>query len=107
MIHSFHFAAMTTLVHHGAAHPDDLPWLEPWLEAWYVYVSGSYLKGYLHTMKNSPLLPENRAHLAIMLRCYLIQKVVHELGHELNNRPDGADLPLRGLEMLLKECRTA
>ncbi len=106
MIHSFHFAAMTTLVHHGAVHPDDLPWLEPWLEAWYLYVSGSYLKGYLHTLKNSPLIPENRTQLATMLRCYLIQKVVHELGHELNHHPDGADLPLRGLEMLLKECRT-
>jgi len=107
MIHSFHFAAMTTLVHHGTVHPDDLPWLEPWLEAWYLYVSGSYLKGYLHTLKNSPLIPENRAQLATMLRCYLIQKVVHELGHELNHHPGGADLPLRGLEMLLKECRTA
>jgi maltose alpha-D-glucosyltransferase/alpha-amylase len=107
MIHSFHYAAMITLVNHGASHPDDLPLLEPWLEAWYVYVSGSYLKAYLHAMKNSPLVPENRTELAIMLRCFLIDKVVHELGIELNNRPEGVNLTLRGLEMLLRECRCA
>ncbi|HEY5521859.1 MAG TPA: alpha-amylase, partial [Desulfuromonadaceae bacterium] len=105
MIHSFHYAAMTTLVQHGASYPDDIPLLEPWLEAWYVYVSGSYLKAYLHAMKNSPLVPENRSELAIMLRCFLIDKVVHELGYELNNRPDWVDLSLRGIDMLMRECR--
>ncbi|MDA8414623.1 MAG: maltose alpha-D-glucosyltransferase [Desulfobacteraceae bacterium] len=105
MIHSFHYAAMSTLVHHGDSHPDDVPLLEPWLEAWYVYVSGSYLKAYLHAMKSSPLLPADRTELAIMLRCFLIHKMVHELGYELDNRPDGVDLTLRGIEMLLRECR--
>jgi maltose alpha-D-glucosyltransferase/alpha-amylase len=105
MIHSFHYAAMTTLVQYAAGYPDDMPLLEPWLEAWYVYVSGSYLKAYLHAMKNSPLIPKNRTELANMLRCFLIDKVVHELGYELNNRPDRVDLPLRGIEMLLRECR--
>jgi len=105
MIHSFHYAAMTTLVQHGASHPDDVPLLEPWLEAWYVYVSGSYLKAYLHAMKNSPLIPPNRTELAILLSCFQIQKVVSELGYDLNNRPDMVDRPLRGIEMLLRECR--
>ena len=105
MIHSFHFATMTTLVHHGSNHPDDIPLLEPWLEAWYIYVSGSYLKAYLHSLKNSPLVPANRTELEIMLRCFLIEKVVHELGYELNNRLDWVDIPLRGIEILLRECR--
>ena len=107
MIHSFHYAAMTTLVNHGASSPDDLALLEPWLEAWYVYVSGSYLKAYLHEMKNSPLIPADRSELAIMLRCFLIQKVVYELGYELDNRPAWVDLPLRGIEMLLRESRNS
>ena len=105
MIHSFHYATTTTLVHHSAGHPEDRVWLEPWLEAWYVYVSGSYLKAYLHALKNSPLIPADRTEIATMLRCFMIQKVVHELGYELHNRPDWVDLPLRRLEMLLKECR--
>ena len=96
---------MTTLIQHGDSHPEDLPLLEPWLEAWYIYVSGSYLKAYLHTMKNSPLVPADRAELAIMLRCFLFQKVIHELGAELNYNPARVDLPLRGIGMLLRECR--
>ncbi len=107
MIHSFHYATITTLVHHGTSHPEDALLLEPWLEAWYIYVSGSYLKAYLHTLKNSPLIPVDRTELAIMLRCFMIQKVVHELGYELNNRSDSVDLPLRGIEMFLKECRSS
>ena len=105
MIHSIHYAAMTTLANHSAVHPDDAALLEPWLEAWYVYVSGSYLKAYLHTMKNSPLIPADRKDLEIMLRCNLIYRVVHELGHELDRRSDQTGLHLRGIEMMLNEWR--
>jgi len=105
MIHSLHYAAMTTLLNHGASHPEDIDLLEPWLEAWYFFVSGSYLKAYLHAMKNSPLLPEKRVELEVMLRCFLIQKAVHELGHDLNNRPEYVDLQLRTIGTFLRECQ--
>jgi len=105
MIHSIHYAVMSTLAHHTASHPEDTALLEPWLEAWYIYVSGSYLKAYLHSMKSSPLIPSDRKELEIMLRSFLIQRVVHEMGHAMNNHPELVDLHLRGLEMLMKECR--
>lgn len=105
MIHSIHYAAVTVMARHGASHPEETAFLEPWLNAWYVYVSGSFLKGYLHTMKNSRLVPQDKKELEIMLRCFLIHRVVHELGHELHNRPELIDPHLRGLEMMLKEWR--
>jgi maltose alpha-D-glucosyltransferase/alpha-amylase len=105
MIYSIHYAAMTTLQHHGSSHPDDLALLTPWLEAWYRFVSGSYLKAYLQAMQGSSLIPEDREDLAIMLRCFLIQKAVHELGHALNSRMEGVDQHLRALEMTLREYR--
>jgi len=107
MIHSLHYAAMTTLANHCAVHPEDTPLLGPWLEAWYSYVSGAYLKAYLHAMKSSPLVPENRKDLEMMLRCFLMNQVVHELGHELDNHSGGVDLILRGIEMLLREYRSS
>ncbi len=107
MIHSFHFAAMTALVQHGSLHGEDLPLIESWLEAWYLYVGGSYLKGYLHAMKNSPLIPNDRTELAIMLRCFLIHKAAAELGSQLGHRPIIYDLALRGLTRLLVECRAS
>ncbi|MEI6214811.1 MAG: hypothetical protein WCP10_11955 [Desulfuromonadales bacterium] len=36
MIRSLHYAAMTTLAHHGTTNPEDVHLLEPWLEAWSV-----------------------------------------------------------------------
>ena len=105
IIHSIHFAAVTTLARHTVSHPDETAFLEPWLEAWYVYVSGSFLKGYLHAMKKSRLIPQDKKELEVMLRCFMIHRVVHELGHELHNRPELIDLHLRGLEMMLKEWR--
>jgi maltose alpha-D-glucosyltransferase / alpha-amylase len=104
MICSFHYAVMTTLVHHGTTNPDDIPLLEPWLEAWFLYVSGSYLKAYLHAMEGSTLIPEDRTELAIMLRCYLIQKSVNNLG-DRSGSPDKIDFSVRALEMVLRECR--
>jgi len=103
MIRSFHYAAMTTLTHHSAMSPDDARLLEPWLEAWYIYVSGSYLKAYLQAMKGSGIVPEVRGELEIMLRCFLFQKVVNELGHELSTHKS-INISLRGIEMLLREC---
>jgi maltose alpha-D-glucosyltransferase/alpha-amylase len=105
MIYSIHYAAMTTLQHHDSSHPDDAALLTSWLEAWYVCVSGSYLKAYLQSMQDSPLIPEDPEDLAIMLRSYLIQKIVHELGKALNNRLERVDLHLRGLEMTLRQSR--
>jgi len=104
MICSFHYAVMTTLVHHGTTNPDDIPLLEPWLEAWFLYVSGSYLKAYLHAMNGSTLIPEDRKERAIMLRCYLIQKAVNNLG-DRSGTPDKTDFSVRALEMVLRECR--
>ena len=35
-----------------------------------------------------------------LLRCFLMEKAVHDLGHELDNRPDWIVIPLRGIERL-------
>ncbi|BDV43787.1 alpha-amylase [Geotalea uraniireducens] len=103
MIRSFHYAAMTALAHHVASHPNDAPFLEPWAEAWYVYISCRFLGSYLDRLAAAPLVPADRRDLEILLRCFLLDKAVYELGYELNNRPAWVALPLRGIEMALQE----
>jgi maltose alpha-D-glucosyltransferase/alpha-amylase len=105
MIRSFHYAAKVTLAHHGENHPADVAFLEPWLDMWYVYVSGAYLRAYLEHLGDSPLVPRDRRELGIMLRSFLMDKAVYEVGYELNNRPDWIGFPLRGIEMAINECR--
>ncbi|SNB47352.1 maltose alpha-D-glucosyltransferase [Geobacter sp. DSM 9736] len=105
MIRSFHYAAKVTLGSHGENHPADLPFLEPWLDVWYVYTSGAFLRSYIETLGESNLIPRDRGELDIMLRCFLMEKAVYEVGYELNNRPEWVGVPLRGIEMALQECR--
>ena len=107
MIRSFHYAAIITLFHHGNSYPDDIPFLQPWLEAWYVYVSGMYIKAYLEAMGDSRLVPANRGDLATLLRCFLLEKAVYELGYEVNNRPEWISIPLKGIRIAMKECGKA
>ncbi len=105
MIRSFHNATLTALARHGAAHPGDIPLMEPWANACYHHVSCRYLAGYLDRMGTSPLVPANRNDLETLLRSFLLDKALHELGHTLVHRPGRASLPLRGVETMLEEYR--
>ena len=107
MIRSFHYAAKAALNNHQGNHPGDVPFLEPWLDAWYVFTSAGYLRAYVDRMQDSPLIPHDRRELETMLRCFLLEKAVYELGYEMNNRPDWIGLPLRGIIMAIEECRSA
>ncbi|WP_298437438.1 maltose alpha-D-glucosyltransferase [Geobacter sp.] len=105
MIRSFHYAAMTALFHHSRSHPGDRTFLEPWAEACYYYVSCRFLQGYLERLAASPLVPADRDDFGILLRTFILDKALYELGYELNNRPGWVWLPLRGIEMTLGEYR--
>jgi maltose alpha-D-glucosyltransferase/alpha-amylase len=81
---------------------EDIPGLEPWAELWYLYVSASFLNSYLKTTKDSLFIPKNPDELQILLRAYLLEKAIYELGYELNNRPDWIQIPMKGIESLLQ-----
>jgi len=49
-------------------------------------------------------LPESRSDLQLLLDTLMIEKVVYELGYELNNRPDWVRVPLRGILQLLESA---
>jgi maltose alpha-D-glucosyltransferase/alpha-amylase len=106
MIRSFHYAAQTALAHQVADRPTDLPFLEPWAEACYHYVSCRFLKGYLDRLSGSFLVPSDRKDFETLLRAFLLDKALYELAYELNNRPDWVSLPLKGIEMILREYRS-
>ena len=103
MIRSFHYAAMNALRRHTDNHPGDEDFLRPWLEGWSAHVSGVFLHRYLEQLSDTRLIPGDRKPLLTLLHCFLLEKAVYELGYELNNRPDWAFLPLRGIEMILAQ----
>jgi maltose alpha-D-glucosyltransferase/alpha-amylase len=105
MVRSFHYAAhhgLHSLEERGAIRPEDRPALEPWAEHWFVWVSAAFLRGYFETESVTRLLPEDEDDLEGLLSIFMLGKAIHELGHELNNRPRWVHLPLAGIRQLLE-----
>lgn len=104
MLRSFHYAAYAALLDETstAVRPEDVPVLERWSWLWYLWVSATFLRGYLEVKEAAALLPENREHLEVLLNARLIEKAVYEVGHEINNRPDWLKVPLQGILQMME-----
>ncbi|MEX0893978.1 MAG: maltose alpha-D-glucosyltransferase [Gemmatimonadota bacterium] len=104
MLRSFHYAVNAVLHDRAAGMPvraGDREAMEPWADYWYVSVAGAFLHDYLDVTEGSALLPSEPDDLDVLLAAYLLDKAVYELAYELNNRPDWAAIPLKGLTQLL------
>jgi maltose alpha-D-glucosyltransferase/alpha-amylase len=101
MVRSFHYAAFIALFKEASMRPEDIPVLEPWADLWYRYVSGVFLRSYLEMVRNAPFIPAEKKEFEMMLKAFLLEKAIYELGYELNNRPEWVVIPFRGLKDLL------
>ncbi len=102
MIRSFHYAALSVVLKNNNSKIRENPELA--LRAatiWYKAVSALFLGSYIATVKGSPILPTDKIAISVLLDAYLLEKVIYELGYELNNRPDWISIPIKGLEDLL------
>jgi maltose alpha-D-glucosyltransferase/alpha-amylase len=99
MMRSFHYAAFGKILLNENYREQDMEILESWAEQWQHYVSRYYLGAYLDRMgQGSTLSPEDD----LLIRTYLIEKAVYELGYELNGRPSWTIIPLRGIEYQMR-----
>jgi len=92
MVRSFDYAPEAAL-RGGAAPTADRALARGWTRQ----VTDAYLRAYLQAVADAPFIPRDRAQLQRLLRYYELEKVVYEVGYELNNRPDWLEIPLRGL----------
>ena len=102
MVRSFHYAAYTALFKEASLRPADTPLLEPWTNLWYRYVSGIFVRSYMDTVGKASFIPGDKAELEIMLKAYLLEKAVYEIGYELNHRPQWILTPIKGIKDLLE-----
>jgi maltose alpha-D-glucosyltransferase/alpha-amylase len=94
MMRSFHYAAFGKILLNENYRDRDLNFLESWAEQWQHYVGRFYLGAYLERMGMSRELSEEND---LLIRIFLIEKAIYELGYELNGRPDWVNIPLRGI----------
>jgi maltose alpha-D-glucosyltransferase / alpha-amylase len=59
------------------------------------------LRAYRETVAPGRLLPESPDEADALLQAYLVDKTLHELRYELDNRPDWVAIPLAGIRRIL------
>lgn len=94
MMRSFHYAAFGKILLNENYRERDMEFLESWAEQWQHYVSRFYLGAYMERMGMGRELSEENN---LLIRIFLVEKSIYELGYELNGRPDWAAIPLRGI----------
>ncbi|MGH9692263.1 MAG: putative maltokinase [Candidatus Acidiferrales bacterium] len=105
MLRSFHYAAFAQLLAPLAesAPPKDFRALAPWANIWYKWVTARFLNTYLKNANSTAFLPPGRKEISAILKLYLLEKAIYELGYELNNRPAWVAIPLAGISGLLDQ----
>jgi maltose alpha-D-glucosyltransferase/alpha-amylase len=104
MLRSFHYAAFGTLLEEtrsGVLGGRGFASMEPWARLWQEWTSWAFLKAYLETAGESPIVPRERDELKALLEAFVLDKAIYELGYELNNRPDWVTIPLHGIEQIV------
>ncbi|MBV9128549.1 MAG: hypothetical protein JO117_10745 [Verrucomicrobia bacterium] len=101
MLRSFHYAISDALLRKLTLGTDELPMLKPWADLWFHYTAGSFLRSYLATVADSGVVPGNPQAFEALLRVFLLDKAIYEIGYELNNRPEWLSIPLQGVEQVL------
>jgi len=100
MLRSFHYAAYSALFKQ-MFRPEDVHMLQPWADLWYRYVGGVFLNAYLQTAGKASFMPQDRDEFESLLRDFILEKAVYEIGYELNNRPNWVIIPLKGIRQLV------
>ena len=98
MMRSFHYAAYGKILLNENYRDRDLEFLEQAAEQWQHYVSRFYLGAYMERIGMGTNLSEEND---MLIRTFLIEKAIYELGYELNARPDWVNIPLKGIHYLV------
>ena len=99
MMRSIHYAAFGKILLNENYRERDLEFLESWADQWQHYVSRFYLGAYMERMGMGNKLSQEQD---VLIRTFLLEKAIYELGYELNGRPDWTIIPLRGIQYLMK-----
>jgi maltose alpha-D-glucosyltransferase/alpha-amylase len=105
MLRSFHYAAHKALLNEqasGMIREEAASNLETTVHFWQCCVSACFLSSYLDTAGDADFCPRSRDELRVLLRIFLLEKAMYELGYELNNRPEWLRVPLAGIRELVR-----
>jgi maltose alpha-D-glucosyltransferase/alpha-amylase len=108
MLRSFDYACHSALEDQFAnvvVQTEDYSLLDYWVRFWVTWTSVAFLRSYLSVSGEAAFVPKPHDAIQTLLDVYLLEKALYELQYELNNRPDWAHIPLKGILRLLDTAR--
>ena len=103
MLRSFGYAAATSLSAATMTRPEDVDRLSPWSVFWEIWVSAVFERAYLSAVAGASIVPSEPRDRDVLLRAFIVDKALYQVGYELNNRPEWVHIPLIGLLRLIAE----
>lgn len=97
MMRSFHYAAYGKILLNENYRHQHPKYLDLAAEQWQHYVSRFFLGAYMQHMGVAGLSKDDE----MLIRAFLLEKAIYELGYELNARPDWVKIPLKGIYYLV------
>lgn len=102
LLRSFEYAAEAGL-RQSHIRPEDAERLTPWAQSWAEWLTIIFTSTYLEHVQQAHFVPPPGQDFQRLLRFYMIEKCIYEIGYELNNRPDWLPIPLIGIARLLEQ----
>ena len=97
MLRSFHYAAVTVCFEQLKITPEMKKVLYQWSVYWYRWVSRIFFISYYKKILSQQLIPQELNLSLLLLKSYMLEKVLYEIEYELHHRPDWLIFPCYGL----------
>jgi maltose alpha-D-glucosyltransferase / alpha-amylase len=107
MIRSFDYASFTAVRQLAEARPAAEPRMVQLAEAWRQRAVDGFRAAYRKTMRGCAAYPASKRQARELVAFFTLEKAVYEVSYELANRPDWADIPLRGVLGILAKLGEA
>jgi maltose alpha-D-glucosyltransferase/alpha-amylase len=105
MIRSFDYATVAAVRQLAETRPAVQPRMAQLAEAWRQRAIDGFRAAYRRTMRGCPAYPASKRVVRQMTNFFMLEKAVYEVSYELANRPDWAEIPMRGVLDILARAR--
>jgi maltose alpha-D-glucosyltransferase/alpha-amylase len=101
VIRSLDYAATAALHRIVKVPPEELAKLDAYLDEWRAKSAAAFYAGMRETLREGRLWPQDEETARRLLRFFVAEKAIYEIGYELANRPDWIAVPVEGARRVL------
>lgn len=96
ILSSFYYVCITGIFNHPLMN-NDKDFLQKCAKLWYCYYGSTFLKSYIESVSSTDILPGDKNDIKSFLEVLLLDKSLHDLKFELENRHEVIKIPLMAI----------